>query len=186
MAEYPQKFKNADAIELKFYNSAAPQFDILSAERDDFFDGAYEAYPLGGVLWDLGATPLANAIDRTIFIESFPAIYDAFIAVGTPEAYLTVFRKIFGDDVVVEFTVPAPGKLNIAIEAQGLLLTNFISREIGDDAYILSNIVTQDGLYNIVFQSIKGFTSQYELEQMLYEMVPAGIFTTITLTLGGG
>lgn len=183
MATYPQVFKNGDQIELKFINSHGPVFDVLSAERDDFFDNCYEADDLGRVLWDLNASPLSNAISRDIFATSFSEIFDAFVVAGTAESYITVFKKIFGDDVDVQFTVPAPGKLEIAIEAQNVQLSNFISREISNDSYVFSNIITQDG-ENIVFQSIKGFTSQYELEQMLYEMVPAGIWTTITLTLG--
>lgn len=183
MPNFPQMYKNGDLVELKFLNSASDLLDVLGAERDDFFEGAYEADDLGRVLWDLDASPLSNAIDRDIFATSFAEIFDAFVVAGTAESYITVFKKIFGDDVVVEFTVPAPGKLAINIEAQGVELTNFISREISNDTYVFSNMITQAG-ENIVFQSIKGFTSQYELEQMLYEMVPAGIWTTITLTLG--
>lgn len=181
---YPQWYKG-DAIEQKFYNSAGSVFDNLSGERDTFFEEAYECYLLGDVLWTLDATPLSNAIAKDIFISSFSVIFDAFIVAGSFESYLTVFRKIFGDDVDVTFTVPAPGKLTILIEAQGVELTNFVSREISNDEYVISNLITQDGLDNIVFQTIKGFTSQYELEQMLYEMVPAGVFTSITLELGG-
>lgn len=177
----PQFYKKEDAVELQYYNSVAPLSDILSGERDDFFEDAYECFVLGEVLYDTNRTPLANAIRRDIFRVSFAAIFESFLAAGSFESYLTVFRKIFGDDVEVDFTVPAPGKLNIDITATGVELTNFVAREIFSDAFVYSPMITQDGVDNIVFQSIKGFTSEYELEQMLFEMVPAGVFTQITL-----
>lgn len=181
---YPQPYKGSDAVELKFYNSAATLFDLLSAERDDFFDEAYACFVLGEVLWDSNRSPLSNAIAREIFRTSFEGIFDSFVNVGSFEAYISVFEKIFGDDVDVQFTVPAPGKLEIDITATGVELTNFAARIIESNAYVLYGVITQDAVDEFVFQSIKGFTSQYELERMLFEMVPAGIFTTITLDLG--
>lgn len=181
---YPQAYKVTDAIESKFYGGASPLFDVLSSERDDFFDGAYACFVLGEVLWDTNRSPLSNAISREIFRTSFEGIFDSFVEVGSFESYISVFEKIFGVDVDVQFTVPAPGKLEIDITATGVELTNFAARIIEDEAYVLYDMITQDGVDEIVFQSIKGFTSQYELERMLFEMVPAGVWTTITLSLG--
>lgn len=181
---YPQPYKGSDTVELKFYNSASTLFDLLSGERDDFFDEAYACFVLGEVLWDSNRSPLSNAIARDIFRTSFEGIFDSFVNVGSFEAYISVFEKIFGEDVDVQFTVPAPGKLEIDITATGVELTNFAARIIESNAYVLYDVITQDAVDEIVFQSIKGFTSQYELERMLFEMVPAGIFTTITLDLG--
>lgn len=181
---YPQRYNENDPIEDRFYQAAAPEFDILSAERDDFFDEAYDCYKLGEVLWDTNRSPLANAIARNIFRVSFAAIFQSFVEVGSFESYITVFKAIFGDAVVVEFTVPAPGKLNISIEAEGVELNNLAARIIEDNQYVLYDLITQDGIDEIMAQTIKGFESQYELEQMLFEMVPAGIYTTITLDLG--
>lgn len=178
----PQYFKG-DALEKKFDGTGEPILTAIEGQRDDFLEGAYATGPLGDVIFDSGRSPLSNAISRDIFRIAFREIFDAFVQVGTFEAYLTVFRKIFGDDVVVEFTVPAPGKLEIDIEAAGVELTNFITRYIEDNKYIYDQIVDEEG-DNIVFQSIKGFTSQYELEQMLFEMVPAGVYTEISLSLG--
>lgn len=180
----PQFFKQTDLIEKKVYDIMGPVFDILSAERSDFFDDAYICDKLGEILWESNRSPLSTAMKKEIFSTSFEGITEAFVNAGTFESYLTVFRKIFGDDVEVTFTVPGPGKLNIDILAQGIELSNFVAREVVSDQYELSNVVTYDGLYNIVFQTIKGFTSQYELEQMLFEMVPGGIYTIITLDLG--
>jgi hypothetical protein len=79
--------------------------------------------------------------------------------------------------------VPAPGKLNIDIVAAGTALYDFIARIIVENEYQFDTIIDDED-DTIVFQAIKGFESQYELEQMLFEMVPAGIYTEITLTIG--
>lgn len=177
-----QAFKG-DAEELRFYNSGKPVADALGLQRDLFFDEGYSCMVLGDLLFESQRTPLANAIPQAIFRESFPEIYDAFVSCGIFESYLTVFRKIFGDDVEVEFTVPAPGKLLIDIVAAGVELSDFVARSIVSNAYVFDEVVDEED-DNIVFQTIKGFTSEYELEQMLFEMVPAGIYTEITLDLG--
>jgi hypothetical protein len=177
-----QYFKG-DETELKYFNSGKPIADTLSAQKTTFFDEAYSCFVLGELLYDNNLSPLANAIPRAIFRESFASIYAAFVQAGTFESYLTVFRQIFGDSVVVDFTVPAAGKLNIDITAAGVVYKNFVARSIVNNAYVYSQMVDDDG-DNLVFQGVKGFETEYELEQMLNEMVPAGIYTEITLTLG--
>jgi hypothetical protein len=177
------KYFKGDAGELKMIACGQPILDQASLAKDEFFEGAYEAAQLGDVLYETNRTPLANAILQSIFRTSFKQIFDAFVSVGTFESYLTVFRKIFGDDVVVNFTVPGNGKLNIAIEATGVELSDFIARYIQSNVYLFDEVVDEED-DNIAFQTIKGFTSQYELEQMLFEMVPAGVYTEITLDLG--
>lgn len=179
----PQYFKPNDLTERKFDTAGKPIFDQLATQLDLFLDGAYETAPLGELIFDNLRSPLSNAIPREIFRLAFKEIFDAFVKVGTAEAYLTVFEKIFGSDVAVTFTIPAAGRLQIGIVASGVELVNFITRYIQDNQYILDEMIDDEG-DNIVFQSIKGFTSQYDLEQMLFEMVPAGIYTEISLTLG--
>lgn len=176
-----QNFKG-DVLELKFINSADPICTTVSTDKTNFYNSAYLVQDLGGMIYDSGRAPLSNAIDREIFIQSFAEIFDAFVQVGTAEAYLTVFRKVFGEDVDVTFAVPGPGQLNIDIIAVGLDLNNFAVRSIVDNAYVLDDVVTQDD-ENIVISTLKGFQSQYELEQMLFEMVPAGIYTQISLSI---
>lgn len=178
-----QYFKG-DALEKKFYESARQLFDDLSSQKDLFDAGAYETAPLGDMIWEPGLSPLSNAISKSIFRLAFSELVEAFVDCGSFEAYLTVFRKIFGDDVTVTFTVPAPGKLVIDIEAEGVELTDFVARLIEDNAYVFDEVIDYDDDI-IAFQTIKGFQSQYELEQMLREMVPGGVWTDISLTLGG-
>lgn len=181
-----QNFKNDD-IELQYINSGNPLFDMLSLSKDEFYDGAYYCGPLGDLLHDVNRSPLADAIDPDIFRTSFNTIYEAFAHSGSFESYLTVFADIFGDDVAVTFAVPGPGQLNISIIAQDLVLDDFVARHISFDTYLYDDVVWYDSTPasgNIIFSSVKGFKTQYELEQMLFEMVPDGVFTTITLSFG--
>lgn len=176
-----QLFKG-DAVEQQFDDSFEPVLSGIGLGLDEFFEDCYTAYPLGEVIFDDARSPLSNAIARDIFRVAFAEIFEAFVQVGTFEAYLTVFKKIFGDTVDVTFTVPDPGKLQIDILAQEVELSEFVARYIVDNQYVIDNIIDYEDDF-IVFQSIKGFTSEYELNQMLFEMVPAGVYTEITLAL---
>lgn len=177
-----QYFKGDD-FEVKMTEVGIPISDVISAAKDDFFDDAFGCFVLGELLYDTNRAPLANAIPRNIFRETFESVFDSFVEAGTFESYLSVFRKVFGDDVEVTFTVPAPGKLQIEIVAAGFELSNFVANRIVDNEYVFDNVVDDDG-NQIVFETVKGFQTQYELEQMLFEMVPDGIYTEITLTVG--
>lgn len=177
-----QYFKGDDE-EQKFDNSGEPILSSLSSAKDDFYAGAYSAAPLGDVMFDSLRSPLANAISREVYRISFSEIFDAFVEVGTFESYITVFEKIFGENVIVEFTVPAAGKLQISIDASDTELSNFVARSIVNNDYVYDNMVDYED-DQIVFQTIQGLQSEYELEQMLFEMVPGGIYTEITLNLG--
>jgi hypothetical protein len=190
-----QLFKG-DEIELKYAATAEEILGVIADELDLFFADAYDNVPLGSIIYDAQRSPLANAIDRDIFIHSYKEIFDSFVVAGTFESYITVFTKIFGDDVDIQFDAAnltsgsalAPGKLNIDILAAGVELSPFVSRTIVDDEFVFDNMIhypdaTDDDTDYIVFQTIKGFKTQYELEQMLHEMVPGGIFTDIDLSL---
>jgi hypothetical protein len=177
-----QYFKG-DATELKMYESAAPIMRAISVELSAYFNGVYESVPLGEFIYDENRIPLANAIKRSVFISAFKEIFNAWAFTGTFEAYLTVFRKIFGDDVDVVFTVPGPGRLQIDITSSGVSETLFIAREIVDDEYSFDFVVDDVG-DNITFATVQGIETQSELEKMLFTMVPNGIFTEVSLTLG--
>lgn len=177
-----QYFKGDDT-EKKMALIPETQLQFFETDKDVFLANAYITAGLGDAILNDQRSPLSRAIIQSIFRTSFNEIFNAFIKVGSFEAYLTVFRKIFGINVAVTFVIPAPGKLNITIVSTGIELTDFITRYIQDNAYVFDNMVDHLG-DQIVFQSIKGFQSQYELEKMLFEMVPGGIFTNISLTIG--
>lgn len=177
------QFFKGDDFEKKFYNSVVTPSSNLEIQLDLFFANCFTCFVLGDVLYDTGRAPLANAIPKEIFRESFSDVFDAFVVSGSLESYLTVFRKIFGQTVDVEFTIPSPGKLQIDITGTGFELSPFVARHIESNEYVFDNMITED-VDQIVFQTVKGFQSQYDLEQMLFEMVPDGIYTEINLSVG--
>lgn len=179
-----QYFKESDATEKKYVNAAGPVLDDLSAEKDAMHAGAYASAKLGEIIYDSKRSPLSNAIKREIFRIAFAEIFNAFVVAGSFESYITVFQRIFGTGVSITFTVPAAGKLTVAIIASEIEVSNAVMRYIDSNAYVFDNLVDYDGA-NLLFQTVKGFQSQYELEQMLFEIVPAGIFTSISLTIAG-
>lgn len=176
------QYYKGDTTERKFDGSAAPMLGLLSDQKDLFFDGAYSCFILGELLYDTSRAPLANAIERNIFRELFATIFDAFLVAGTFESYISVFQNIFGDDVIIEFTVPAAGKLEIDIQATGVLSATRLAREIIGGSYVYYDRVTSVGDTRVASVP-KGFQTEYEAEQMLFELVPAGIWTTISLTI---
>jgi hypothetical protein len=177
-----QYFKG-DVTELKVYNSASTIFDNISRSLNECFDGIYNAVTLGQFLFDEQRMPLTNAIKREVFITCFKQIFEAWSFCGTFESYILVFKKIFGEDATIEFTVPAAGKLQINIDVEGVQTSNFQSRDIVDDDYVFSNIVDDVG-DKILFRTPLGIASQFELETILFSMVPSGIFTEVSLTIG--
>jgi len=172
------QFFKGDDQEKQFYQGAFPVFDGISSDKDAFFVDAFNCFKLGEVLYDSGAVPMSKAIPRDVFRQSFAALFDSFVVAGSFESYLAFFKEVFGDDVIVEFTVPAPGKLQIDVLATGVVLNDFTTDD-GD------TVTDQDG-DNIEFQTVEGFNSEYELKQMLFEMVPDGIVMTPTLSVSGG
>lgn len=176
------QFFKGDELEQKFYNVGEPELASRSLQKTEFFNDAYACAILGELLFDEERSPLSNAIKREIFRISFSELTEAFVNGGTFEAYITVFEKIFGEEVVVEFTIPNPGELQIDITAAGIEISNLVTRYIQNNAYVFDTIIDDEG-DNIVLQTVKGFESQYELEQMLYELVPAGVYTVINLDL---
>ena len=178
-----QLFKASDETEQKFDDAFSPTLDMLEADKVDFYDGACTAGPLGDLLYDTNRAPLANVIDKNIFRVVFNYIFENFLVAGTFESYLTVFQQIFGSDVDVQFTVPAAGKLTIDITATNSDVYDLLARHITSGAYVYDNLITQDGVDNLAVQVLRGFQTQYEVEQMLFELVPGGIFTTINLSI---
>lgn len=176
-----QNFKG-DALELKMIASGQGAMTAVGLTLDDFYEDAYQSQPLGDVIVEGNFSPLAQAIPQEIFRQTFDELFRSFQSAGTFEGYISVFKKVFGEDVIIEFTVPEPGHLQIEITSDNFEVSNFVARRIVADAYVYDNVLTQDD-EQIIFQTIKGFQSQYELEQMLFEMVPGGVYTEITLNV---
>jgi len=177
-----QFFKETDALERRVAEVFEPIQNRISLDRDAFYAGANTAEPLGDVFQNLDADPLARVLAPDVYRNSFPAIHDLFTRPGTFEYYLSVFRKIFGSNVVVEFTIPSPGVLNINVEAAELELADFLAREIVADEYVYHEVMDQDG-NNIVFQGLFGIKTQPEMDLLINELAPSIIYTTATLVI---
>lgn len=178
-----QYYKTGDEKEKKVADAAAPVLTLIGTELDDFFAEAFKAYPLGDVLYTLGVDPMAGVITQDVFRISFPAIHDLFTRCGTFEFYMEVFRSIWGPDVEVVFTVPSPGVLEINITAINTSQANFLEREIISEQYIY-NEVTDHTPDFLMFQDTIGIKTQREVDALINELSPAGVFVTAELELG--
>lgn len=176
------QFFKGDEVEKKIDLITSPIQKDLSDQKNLFFNEAYECFVLGDIIWQSGRSPLSNAIPQNVFRETFFTLFNSFTFAGSFESYLEVFRRVFGATVSVVFTVPGPGKLNIDVVADSVSLDNFIARYIKSNQYFFDEVIDDEG-DNIAFQSFKGLESEYEMNQMLFEMVPAGIYTQISLTI---
>lgn len=178
----PEYFKETDEKELKVDAAFSPLLELLSSDRSTMYDEVFEAYPLGDVFVALNNSPLARAIPPAAFRKAFFAIHELFTRPGTFEFYLSVFRAIFGEDVEVEFVVPAPGKLEINITSLNELLETFSARSIVDNTYIYDDVIDHSGNF-IAFQGTQGIKTQQEIDVLMKELQPAGIFVTTELTV---
>lgn len=177
-----QLFSRTDLDEPKWRDSWLPILAAIDFDLQEFYDNAFYSWLLGGILWDEKRSPLATVINRDAFVQAFGAIHNALNNPGTFEYYLEIFRVIWGNDVEVDFEVPAPGKLLINIEAQSVALYNFVARNIVDNVYVFDEVVTDEG-DNIVFQTEIGVKTQSEVDALMRELKPTHIWTEATLSL---
>lgn len=177
-----QRFKENDETEAKVIATAMPVLDALGVHHDEFFIGADTSHGLGAVLYDLDRDPMSGVITRDVYVKSFPAIHQLFTRPGTFEFYLAVFRSIWGDTVTITFDVPAPGVLTI--NAVVLDLDDFVlaAREIFNNLYEFNEIIDQEG-DNIEVRDTIGIKTESEIDALMNELAPEGIFVVTTLTL---
>jgi hypothetical protein len=177
-----QAFKENDLVERKVRDAFLPLLDQLGIDRDSFYEGAYESYVLGDVIYTLKSSPLAGPISQDIFRQSFFAIHDFFTFPGTFEFYLKVFRAVWGADVGVEFQIPAPGKLIINVQALTLQVDDLLARRIVNNAYVYDEILDHAG-NNIGLQGRMGIKTQSEADALIKELYPAGLWVELNLEL---
>lgn len=177
-----QAFKETDEIELRVSGIFTPKLNEISQDLTQFFNEAYVSYMLGDVLFDLDRSPLADSITKDVFRSSYFAIHQLNTRPGTFEFYLDVFKAVFGEDVVVEFSIPGPGKLQINIEAITIVENYLMARRIENGGYVYYNLVTQDGDF-IMAQVADGPKTQSEVDAIMIELVPQGIWVNTTLVI---
>lgn len=176
-----QRFQENSVNEATVIGLALPSLETLGTDHDTLFAEAFACYLLGDVLYDLGRDPLADVITRPVYRTAFPAIHDLFTRPGTFEFYLEVFRKIFTDDVDVEFVIPGPGQLEINVSSLTLEESYIMARQIVDDAYVYHRVVTSDLNEPIMAVGVKGIKTQKEIDGLIVEISAHGVFTTANL-----
>ncbi len=175
-----QKFK-ADAVELQMELAGQPPFDACSVSKNEMFDGAYTASDFLLMLYDAGRMPFSARVPRDAFVTFIRQAIPNFKFTGTFEGYLFILRSIFGGAVEVLFTVPGPGKLEVEVNAGGATVDfTWISQLFVGGGYVLEDLITQDG-DQLILSTIVGIETEGQLQALFAELIPAGIFTTITL-----
>lgn len=174
-----QKFKGDD-LELQMEAVATPVLSRCSASLDDFMENGYTAADFLLMLYDQSRAPFRDRVPRDSFVEFMRAVIPLLPVTGTFEFYIFIVNAIFGQGSGVLFTVPAAGKLQMLVNAASTLVFDAVAREFTDGEFVVSELETSDG-DTLAFVGLSGIDSEYELEQLLAELIPAGIFTEITL-----
>lgn|SRR5678815_3823223 len=178
-----QNFKG-DSLELKFQAVGNPVFDLANTALDDFYANGFDASPFILMLFDEGRMPFSERIPRDAFVPFVRQALKNFPITGIFENYLFVLRSIFGDLSEINFLVPAPGKLEIDIAAISNTTFDFIGREFSGGMYTFFDMIDSDG-DTLEFRGIPGISTEYELNLLFSEMMPAGIVPIIALTFYG-
>lgn len=174
-----QKFKG-DLTELMFEAAGAKAFDLTSTSLDQFFDSAYVTSDFLLMLYDAGRMPFSDRVPRESFVAFITQALPMAQVTGTFEAYIFTIKSIFGQESEILFDVPAPGKIDITVNSAASLTFEAQGREFGDGVFTFFGMQTSDG-YLIEFRGIAGIDSEAELLQLLSELIPAGIYPTVTL-----
>ncbi len=174
-----QNFKG-DALELKMQSVAKQVFDQTGLALDQFYSDGFECSEFLLMLYDDKRMPFSERIARDSFIKFIGSALANFPFTGTFESYLLVLVAIFGSDSDVQFDVPAPGKLDISIESYDELTFDFLVRELVDGVYEVSTLATFED-DDIVLRGVPGIESEYEMNLLFSEVIPAGIYYTFTL-----
>lgn len=178
-----QFFAPNDPRESQVYNLFASVLGELEADKDAFYENAYDIYGLGEILYDLKRDPLSDVIARDIYRQSYPAIHELFTRPGTFEFYISVLRRVFSENTEIEFDVPAPGHLVIEINALNIEQYNLVAREIVDGSYVYHPLVTSDFNEPIMAQVSTGIKTQSEIDGLMVEISSYGVYTTISLVI---
>lgn len=175
-----QNYKG-DANELKMQAVTNPVFDLQAVAQDDFMANGYQSTPFLLMLYDEGRAPFSDRILRDTFVSFVKEALANFPFTGTAECYLSILRSIFGESTEVRFEIPAAGKLSIDVIAVDNLFFGFQCAELDEDTGELVLFDMVDELdNNLDFRIVPGIESASELELLLSEIIPMGIFSDVT------
>jgi hypothetical protein len=170
-----ENFKG-DATELKFDAVGSSIFQVSHDSLDAFNTSCYDVSTFILMLYDENRIPFSERIGREAFIEFFKETLKQFPFIGTFDTYLFVIRAIFGELSYISFDVPAVGKLQIDINASSSLEFEFIG---SDSDGVFNFIDSNDNM--LIFRGIAGIETEYELELLFSEIMPAGIVPIVNL-----
>lgn len=176
----PQYFKgNAD--EIKIDTCGKDILDIQGLSLDQFFEGAFDSAAFLLMLYDEGRMPFSDRIPREAFVDFLIECIANANFIGSYESYLFLVTRIFGAGSTVFFEETAPGVLTMTISSESTLRSTFVVREFNaEGGYDFFDIVTSFG-ETLEFVGFPGIESESELNQLLAEFIPAGIYPDITL-----
>lgn len=172
-----QYFKGDDQ-ELKFYESAAPLMDATSADLSRFSEGAYTAADFLLMLYDEGRFPFSDRVPREAFVAFILGCISNSNFIGTYESYIFLVQSIFGAQSLISFDETDPGVLNMTVSTSSSLAFDFVVL----DGSTIYSLVTAEGETLSLF-GIAGIENEAELNALLAEFVPAGIYPNIELVL---
>ncbi len=176
-----QNFKG-DQNELKMQAVVRPIFESTDSALDQFYEQGYNASDFLLMLYDDNRMPFSERIPRDAFVLFIREALNRFQFTGTFEMYLFILKAIFDDDTEILFTIPAPGKLEIEINATSSVEDEFVGREpINGSGFSIFNIIDSEGS-NLSFRSIPGINNEYELNLLFSEIIPCGIVPTLQLS----
>lgn len=175
----PQYFKG-DETEKKFDQAGRTMLDAASSGLDAFYNGAYQSGDFLLRMYDDGRMPFADRVPRDSFVSFIKEAIARFPSTGTFEAYIFILRSIFGTGSDVLFNIPAPGKVEISVNAASSIEFGFQAARIDGASVVLDDIVDHSG-NGIVFGGISGIDSEHELSLLLSEIIPCGIYPDVTI-----
>lgn len=180
MSTQIQPFKETDELEATVTSVFVPSIDAFEADLLAFFENIYTCRPLGEILFANKNNPLVNVVPEEVFVTSYPTIFEFFKRPLGYESWLTLLRKIFGEEVEIEFDVPEPGILVINIGALVIENADALARVIEDGQYGYDEIITQPDSDNLAFQAPQGLTQQ-ELDALINSLPIFGVSVQATL-----
>lgn len=156
--------------------------DATGQALDSFFDEAFDCAAFLLMLYDEGRVPFSDRVPREAFVQFLIECIANANFIGTYESYIFLINAIFGANSGVFFEVTAAGVLTMTVSATNTVESGFQTRELIDDQYVTSDIITNLG-EELVFTGFPGINSEAELKQLLSEFVPAGIFQDIAMVI---
>lgn len=174
-----QNFKG-DATELKMQDVADPLLDLTDIALDEFYSDGFNANDFLLKMYDDGRMPFSERINRDAFVDFIKDALINFPFIGTFEIYLTILKAVFGEETEIRFYVTTPGALSIDVAAVGNSIFQFVGREFVSGQFEFFDMIDSDGDL-LVFRGIIGIETEYELNLLFSEMMPAGIVPSISL-----